>query len=133
YQRGQILYHLAEVMESRRSELTQSLVSAGQSDTAAAQEVDVAIDRVVFYAGFADKFFALLASANPVAGPHFNFSVPEPMGTIGVIAPDRPALLGLVSTILPVIAGGNACVALAGVRDPRTAILWSECVATTDM
>jgi delta 1-pyrroline-5-carboxylate dehydrogenase len=133
YNRGQILYRLAEVMESRRPELTQSLARGGQSEAAAAAEVDVAIDRVVFYAGFADKFYALLASSNPVAGPHFNFSVPEPMGTIGVVAPDRPALLGLVSTILPVITGGNTCVALAGERDPRTAIVWSECVATSDM
>jgi delta 1-pyrroline-5-carboxylate dehydrogenase len=133
YNRGQILYRLAEVMESRRPELTQSLVRSGQSEAAAAAEVDVSIDRVVFYAGFADKFYALLASSNPVAGPHFNFSVPEPMGTIGVVAPDRPALLGLVSTVLPVITGGNTVVALASERDPRTAIVWSECVATSDM
>jgi delta 1-pyrroline-5-carboxylate dehydrogenase len=133
YNRGQILYRLAEVMESRRPELTQSLVRSGQSEAAAAAEVDGSIDRVVFYAGFADKFFALLASSNPVAGPHFNFSVPEPMGTIGVIAPDRPSLLGLVSTILPVITGGNTCVALAGERDPRTSVVWSECIATSDM
>jgi delta 1-pyrroline-5-carboxylate dehydrogenase len=133
YNRGQILYRLAEVMESRRPELTQSLVRGGQSESAASAEVDVSIDRVVFYAGFADKFFALLASSNPVAGPHFNFSVPEPMGIVGVIAPDRPALLGLVSTILPVITGGNTCVALAGDKDPRTAIVWSECIATSDM
>ncbi|HSO38518.1 MAG TPA: aldehyde dehydrogenase family protein [Labilithrix sp.] len=133
YNRGQILYRLAEVMESRRPELTQSLVRGGQTDAQAAAEVDASIDRVVFYAGFADKFFALLASSNPVAGPHFNFSVPEPMGTIGVVAPDRPALLGLVSTILPVVTGGNTVVALAGERDPRTAIVWSECIATSDM
>ncbi len=133
YNRGQILYRLAEVMESRRPELTQSLARGGQSEVAAASEVDVAIDRVVFYAGFADKFYALLASSNPVAGPHFNFSIPEPMGTIGVIAPDRPALLGLVSTILPVVTGGNTVVALAGERDPRTAIVWSECIATSDL
>jgi len=133
YNRGQILYRLAEVMESRRPELTQSLVRGGQTDVQAAAELDASIDRVVFYAGFADKFFALLASSNPVAGPHFNFSVPEPMGTIGVVAPDRPALLGLVSTILPVVTGGNTVVALAGERDPRTAIVWSECIATSDM
>jgi delta 1-pyrroline-5-carboxylate dehydrogenase len=131
--RGQILYRLAEVMESRRPELTQSLVRSGQREDAAVSEVDVAIDRVVFYAGFADKFHALLASSNPVAGPYFNFSVPEPMGTIGVVAPDRPALLGLVSTILPLVTGSNTVVALAGERDPRTAIVWSECIATSDM
>jgi len=133
YNRGQILYRLAEVMESRRPELVQSLVRGGQSEPLAAAEVDASIDRVVYYAGFADKYFALLASHNPVAGPHFNFSMPEAMGVIGVVAPDRPALLGLVSTVLPVITGGNACVALASEKDPRTAIVWTECVATSDM
>lgn len=133
YNRGQILYRLAEVMESRRPELVQSLVRTGGTEAAAASEVDIAIDRVVFYAGFADKYFALVASSNPVAGPHFNFSVPEAMGVIGVVAPDRPALLGLVSTVLPVITGGNTCVALASEKDPRTAIVWSECIATSDM
>ncbi|MBX3188329.1 MAG: aldehyde dehydrogenase family protein [Labilithrix sp.] len=133
YNRGQILYRLAEVMESRRPELAQSLERSGLSAQAASAEVDVTIDRVVFYAGFADKYFALLASYNPVAGPHFNFSVPEAMGVVGVVAPDRPSLLGLVSTVLPVITGGNTCVALASEKDPRTAIVWSECVATSDM
>lgn len=133
YNRGQILYRLAEVMESRRLELTQSLVRGGQGEEAAAGEVEASIDRVVFYAGFADKFQSLLASSNPVAGPHFNFSVPEPMGTIAVIAPERPALLGLISTTLPVVTGGNTVVALASEQDPRTAIVWSECLATSDM
>lgn len=133
YNRGQILYRLAEVMESRRPELVASLVRGGQSDQAAAAEVDASIDRVVFYAGFADKFYALLASQNPVAGPHFNFSIPEAMGVVGVVAPDRPALLGLVSTVLPVITGGNSVVALAGEKDPRTAVVWCECLATSDL
>ncbi|AKV01512.1 Aldehyde dehydrogenase [Labilithrix luteola] len=133
YNRGQILYRLAEVMESRRPELTQSLERGGLSTQAAAAEVDAAVDRVVFYAGFADKYFALLASSNPVAGPHFGFSLPEAMGVVGVVAPDRPALLGLVSTVLPVITGGNTVVALASEKDPRTAIVFCECVATSDM
>jgi hypothetical protein len=133
FNRGQILYRLAEVMESRKAELVQSLVRAGSPGSAAATEVDASIDRAIFYAGFADKYFALLASHNPVGGPHFNFSIPESMGVIGVVAPDRPALLGLVSTVLPTITGGNTCVALASAVDPRTAIVWSECVATSDM
>ncbi len=133
FNRGQILYRLAEVMESRRQELEQSLVRGGLSESAAAGEVEASIDRAVFYAGFADKYFALLASQNPVAGPHFNFSIPESMGVIGVVAPERPSLLGLVSTVLPVVTGGNTCVALASSADPRTAIVWSECVATSDM
>ncbi|MBX3234326.1 MAG: aldehyde dehydrogenase family protein [Labilithrix sp.] len=133
FNRGQILYRLAEVMESRRAELTQSLVRGGAPEVAATSEVDAAIDRAIFYAGFADKYFALLASYNPVAGPHFNFSVPESMGVIGVVAPERPALLGLVSTVLPVITGGNTVVTLASAADPRTAIVWSECLATSDL
>jgi delta 1-pyrroline-5-carboxylate dehydrogenase len=133
FNRGQILYRLAEVMESRRAELMQSLVRGGAPEAAAALEVEASIDRAVFYAGFADKYFALLASHNPVAGPHFDFSIPESMGVIGVVAPERPSLLGLVSTVLPVVTGGNTCVAIASSADPRTAIVWSECVATSDM
>jgi acyl-CoA reductase-like NAD-dependent aldehyde dehydrogenase len=133
FNRSQILYRLAEVMESRKSELVQSIVRAGSAEAAAIAEVEASIDRAVFYAGFADKYFGLLASHNPVGGPHFNFSIPESMGVIGVVAPDRPSLLGLVSTVVPVVTGGNTCVALASAADPRTAILWCECVATSDM
>lgn len=133
FNRGQILYRLAEVMESRRPELVQSLVRAGVGEEAANAEVEASIDRAVFYAGFADKYFGLLASHNPVSGPHFTFSIPESMGVIGVVAPDRPSLLGLVSTVLPVVTGGNTCVALASAADPRTAIVFCECVATSDM
>jgi acyl-CoA reductase-like NAD-dependent aldehyde dehydrogenase len=133
FNRGQILYRLAEMMESRRAELAASLIRSGTSPSKAEREVDVAIDRTVFYAGFADKFQALVASSNPVAGPHFGFSVPEPMGVVGVVAPSEPALLGLVSTTLPVVCGGNAVVALASEVDPRTALVFCECVATSDM
>lgn len=131
FNRGQILYRLAEVMEARRPELVASLVRGGATNAEA--EVEAAIDRAVFYAGFADKYFALLASQNPVPGPHFTFSVPEAMGVVGVIAPDKPALLGLVSTVLPVITGGNTVVALASSVDPRTAIVFCECLATSDL
>jgi acyl-CoA reductase-like NAD-dependent aldehyde dehydrogenase len=133
FNRGQILYRLAEVMESRRDELSTSLVRGGVIDRAAATEVDAAIDRAVFYAGFCDKYQALVASSNPVSGPHFGFSVPEPMGIIAVVAPERPALLGLVSTVLPIIATGNTTVAIAGEADPRTAIVFCECLATSDL
>lgn len=131
FNKSQILYRLAEMMESRRSELVTSLVRGGAKD--AEREVDASIDRAVFYAGFADKFHALVASSNPVAGPHFGFSVPEPMGVVCVVAPERPALLGLVSTVLPVVAGGNTCVALCGEADPRTALLFCEYLATSDL
>jgi acyl-CoA reductase-like NAD-dependent aldehyde dehydrogenase len=133
YNRGQILYRLAEVMESRRDELRTALVRGGESTERAAREVETAIDRAVYYAGFCDKFQALLASSNPVAGPHFGFTVPEPMGVVAIVAPERPALLGLVSTVLPVIAGGNTCVVVAGSEDPRTAVVWCECLATSDL
>ncbi|HEX7601490.1 MAG TPA: aldehyde dehydrogenase family protein [Polyangiaceae bacterium] len=133
YNRGQILYRLAEMMESRREELVTALVRGGVSATKAAAEVDASVDRAVFYAGFSDKFHSLLASSNPVAGPHFNFSVPEPMGVIGVIAPPRPSLLGLVSAALPAITGGNTCVVLASEEDPRTALVFAEALATSDL
>lgn len=139
FNRGQILYRLAEVMESRRAELYSSLVRGGAligrsaHGDAAAREVDVAIDRCVYYAGFCDKFQALVASHNPVTGPHFGFTLPEPMGIVAIVAPERPALAGLVSTILPVIASGNTCVVVAGEADPRTAVVFSECLATSDL
>jgi acyl-CoA reductase-like NAD-dependent aldehyde dehydrogenase len=133
YNRGQILYRLAEVMESRRDELSTSLVRGGVIERAAAAEVDAAIDRAVFYAGFSDKYQALVASSNPVSGPHFGFSVPEPMGVVAVVAPERPALLGLVSTVLPVVATGNVAIAIAGEADPRTAVVFCECLATSDL
>jgi acyl-CoA reductase-like NAD-dependent aldehyde dehydrogenase len=133
FNRGQILYRLAEVMESRRAELAASLVRAGVSAEAAEREVDIAVDRAVYYAGFCDKFQALVASHNPVGGPHFGFTLPEPMGIVAIAAPARPALLGLVSLVLPVIAGGNACIVLASEEDPRTAVVWCECLATSDL
>jgi len=133
YNRGQILYRLAEVMESRQAELRTSLERGGLSVQAAAREAEGAIDRAVYYAGFCDKYQSLVASLNPVAGPHFGFSVPEPMGVVAVVAPERPALLGLVSTVLPVVAGGNTCVVVAGTADARTAVVWCECLATSDL
>jgi hypothetical protein len=133
YNRGQILYRLAEMMESRRDELRRALVRGAMQGEDAAHEVDVAIDRTVYYAGFCDKYQSLLSSHNPVAGPHFVFSVVEPMGVVAVIAPERPALLGLVSTVLPAVAAGNAVVVVVGRADPRTALLWCECLATSDL
>jgi len=133
YNRGQILYRLEEVLESRREELALSLVRGGHAEGDGKSEVDASVDRAVFYAGFCDKYQALVASSNPVSGPHFGFSVPEPMGVVGVVAPEKPALLGLVSTILPVIASGNTAVVVASELDPRTAIVLCECLATSDL
>jgi acyl-CoA reductase-like NAD-dependent aldehyde dehydrogenase len=131
YNRGQILYRLAEVMESRRGELVASLTRGGAPH--AEREIDVSIDRAIYYAGFADKYQALVATHNPVSGPHFGFTLPEAMGVVAIVAPDRPVVAGLVSTILPVIASGNTCVVVAGSADPRTAIVLSECLATSDL
>jgi acyl-CoA reductase-like NAD-dependent aldehyde dehydrogenase len=133
YNRGQILYRLAEMLESRRAELVASLERGGLESADADREVDAAVDRAVYYAGFTDKFQSLLASSNPVSGPHFGFSVPEPMGVIAIVAPERPVLLGLLSTILPAIVGGNTVVAISSAADPRTAVVLCEAFATSDL
>ncbi len=131
YNRGQIVYRLAEVLEGRRTELVQCLEQGGTDD--AEREVDAAIDRTVSYAGWADKFQSLFASSNPVAGPHFGFSVPEPIGVVGIVAPDRPALLGLLGSVCPVVVSGNVAVVIASEADPRTALLLGEALATSDL
>jgi acyl-CoA reductase-like NAD-dependent aldehyde dehydrogenase len=132
--RGLVLYRLAEMMEARRAELAEQLVLGGTADAAAAQrEVTAAIDRTVWYAGWCDKYLALASTRNPVAGPHFNFSTPEPTGVVALLAPDEPPLLGLVTAVLPVLVSGNAVVVVAGERDPRSAVVFAECLATSDL
>ncbi len=132
--RGLVLYRLAEMMEARRAELATQLVAGGTADAAAAErEVTAAIDRTVWYAGWCDKYLALASTRNPVAGPHFNFSTAEPTGVVGVLAPPEPALLGLVTAAIPVLVSGNAVVLVAGERDPRSAIVFAECLATSDL
>jgi acyl-CoA reductase-like NAD-dependent aldehyde dehydrogenase len=132
--RGLVLYRLAEMMEARRSELAEQLVVGGTADAAAAQrELTAAIDRTVWYAGWCDKYLALGSTRNPVAGPHFNFSTPEPTGVVALLAPDEPALLGLVTAVLPALVSGNAVVVVAGERDPRSAVVFAECLATSDL
>ena len=124
YNRGQVLYRIAEMMETRRSELASVASSAG--------EVDRSIDRVVWYAGWADKIAQVVGSANPVAGPYFNFTVPEPTGVVGILAPEPP-LLGVVSRLSPVIVGGNTAVVIASEAHPLVAIELAECLATADV
>lgn len=123
--RGLILYRLAEMMEARRAEFRELLE--------APREVDAAIDRTLWYAGWCDKYSALLSTRNPVSGPHFNFSTAEPMGVVAILAPDRPSLLGLVSVVLPAVVAANAVVAVASEKDPRTAVVFAEAVATSDL
>ena len=132
--RGLILYRLAEMMEARRNELTERVREGLDLSSAEAErEVSAAIDRTVWYAGWCDKYSALLSTRNPVGGPHFNFSSAEPTGVVAVLAPDRPALLGLVSVLLPPIVAGNAVVLVASERDPRSAIVFAEALATSDL
>src|SRR5262245_34335826 len=117
FNRGQILYRLGEMMEARKVELIASLVNGGLSQKEAERETLAAIDRAIAYAGWCDKYQSLFASFNPVGGPHFNFTTPESMGVVAIAAPERPALLGLVGAILPVIASGNTVVVLASEAD----------------
>ena len=124
YNRGQVLYRIAEMMETRRTELASLAPRKG--------EVDRAIDRVVWYAGWADKIAQVVGTANPVAGPYFNFTVPEPTGVTGILAPEPP-LLGLVSRLSPVIVGGNTAVVIASEKHPLVAIELAECLATADV
>jgi acyl-CoA reductase-like NAD-dependent aldehyde dehydrogenase len=125
YNRGQVLYRIAEMMEARRSEFA-DLCSGPK-------EVERSIDRVVWYAGWADKLAQVLGSSNPVAGPYFNFTVPEPTGVVGILAPEEPALAGLVSRIAPAIVGGNAIIAVASEAHPLAAVELAEVVATADV
>jgi acyl-CoA reductase-like NAD-dependent aldehyde dehydrogenase len=108
-------------------------VGATVAGDTAQREVTAAIDRTVWYAGWCDKYLALASTRNPVAGPHFNFSTPEPTGVVAVLAPDEPALLGLVTSVLPALVSGNAVVVVAGERDPRSAVVFAECLATSDL
>jgi len=133
YNRGQILYRLAEMLEGRSAEFVGSLVRFGARRSDAAKGVAVCVDRLIHYAGWADKYEQLLGSVNPVASRHFNFTVTEPMGVVGVIAPDEPPLLGLVSMVAPVVACANTVVALASETHPYPAILLGELLATSDL
>ena len=133
YNRGQILYRLAEMIEARGSEMAEAIALGGASDAAATKEVSASIERLIHYAGWADKFAQVLGSVNPVSSPHFNFTVTEPIGIIGVIAPDDAPLLALVSLIAPAITGGNSVVALASQARPYPAIVLGEMLATSDL
>ncbi len=133
YNRGQILYRLAEMIEARGAEMAEAIALGGANPADATREVSASIDRLIHYAGWADKFAQVLGSVNPVSSPHFNFTVTEPMGIVGVIAPDEAPLLALVSLIAPAIAGGNSVVALASQAQPYPAIVLGEMLATSDL
>ena len=133
YNRGQILYRLGEMLEARAGEMAEAIMLGGASKSAAAKEVAASVDRLIYYAGWADKYEQVLGNVNPVASPHFNFTVTEPMGVIGVIAPDAPPLLGLISLFAAAIVSGNTAVALASEKFPYPAILLGEMLATSDL
>jgi acyl-CoA reductase-like NAD-dependent aldehyde dehydrogenase len=131
FNRGQILYRVAELMEGRRAQFEAELADAGASDPR--RGVDAAIDRWVWYAGWADKIGQVLGGTNPVAGPYFNFTIPEPTGVVGIVAPRDQALLGLVSRLAPAIVSGNATVVLASETAPLPAVSLGEVLATSDV
>lgn len=133
YLRGQILYRAAEMLETRRGELERELLNAGTSEKQAAREVTTTIDRLVYYAGWTDKFAQVFGAVNPVATSHFNFTTPEPTGVVVALAPDEPALLGIVSAIAPIIATGNCVIALASATNALAALTFSEIIATSDI
>ncbi|SEQ74032.1 aldehyde dehydrogenase family protein [Lentzea albida] len=134
YNRGQVLYRVAEVLEGRREQfITEVATSEGVALKKAQSLVDTAIDRWVWYAGWTDKIAAVLGSSNPVAGPYFSFSTPEPTGVVAVLAPQQSSLLGLISVIAPVIASGNTCVVITSQDRPLPAITLSEVLATSDV
>lgn len=133
FNRGQILYRIAEMLEGRKAQFIEELMMQDSTKTQAQKEVNAAIDRLVYYAGWCDKYQQLFGTVNPVASSHFNFSVPEPSGVVAAIAPQQDGLLGLVSIIAPVIAGGNAIIILASENRPLCSITFAEVLNTSDL
>jgi acyl-CoA reductase-like NAD-dependent aldehyde dehydrogenase len=133
FNRGQILYRIAEMLEGRRDQFIAELTRQGSTKAKAEAEVDLSIDRIVYYAGWCDKYVQVLSAVNPVASSHFNFSVPEPTGVVGVVAPQDSSLIGLVSLILPVITGGNTCVVIASENMPLSAVTFAEVLNSSDV
>ena len=134
YNRGQVLYRIAEVMEGRREQFISEVSdSEGVSSRKAGAHVDAAIDRWVWYAGWADKYAQVIGNTNPVAGPFFNFSVPEPTGVVAAVAPQDASVLGLVSVVAPIIVTGNAVIIMPSSSRPIPAITLAECLATSDV
>ena len=134
YNRGQVLYRVAEVMEGRHVQFCEEVAAGeGLSASKARASVDAAVDRWVWYAGWTDKLAAVLGGANPVAGPYFDFSMPEPTGVVAVLAPQQSSLLGLVSVLAPVLAGGNTAVVVTSKERPLPAVTLAEVLATSDV
>ncbi len=133
FNRGQILYRIAEMLEGRKAQFIDELMKQDATTAQAEKEVNTSIDRLIYYAGWCDKFQQVYSSVNPVASSHFNFSVPEPTGVVSIIAPQDSSLLGLVSVIAPVIAGGNTCIVLASESKPLCAVTLAEVINSSDV
>ncbi len=133
YLRGQIIYRIAEMLEGRKEQFVAELVLQGNARRAAEREVDASIDRLIYYAGWADKYQQVFSAVNPVSSSHFNFSVLEPTGVVSLIAPDDSGLIGLISNITPAIVGGNTCVVLASEQQPLCAVSFAEVLHASDV
>ncbi len=133
FNRGQILYRIAEMLEGRKAQFIDELMKQDSTKAQAEKEVNLCIDRLIYYSGWCDKFQQLFSSVNPVASSHFNFSVPEPTGVVAAIAPQNDSLLGLVSVIAPIIAGGNTCIILASNQKPLCAVTFAEALNSSDL
>lgn len=133
FNRGQILYRIAEMLEGRKAQFVDELMKQNSTKAAAEAEVELSIDRLIYYAGWCDKFQQLFSTVNPVASSHFNFSVPEPTGVVSIIAPQSTSLIGLVSVVAPVIAGGNTCVVLGSFEKPLCAVTFAEVLHSSDV
>ena len=133
FNRGQVLYRIAEMLEGRRAQFVEELMLENSTKKEAQMEVDNSIDRIVYYAGWCDKFNQVASSVNPVSSSHFNFSSCEPMGVIGIMAVQSSGLLGLVSMLMPVIAGGNSCVIIASEDKPLCAVTLAEVMNSSDV
>jgi acyl-CoA reductase-like NAD-dependent aldehyde dehydrogenase len=133
FNRGQILYRIAEMLEGRKAQFIDELINQDSTKAQAENEVNLCIDRLIYYSGWCDKFQQLFSSVNPVASSHFNFSVPEPTGVVAAIAPQNDSLLGLVSVIAPIITGGNTCIVLASAAKPLCAVTFAEVLNSSDL
>ena len=133
FNRGQILYRIAEMLEGRKAQFIDELMKQDATKIQAEKEVNLSIDRLIYYSGWCDKYQQLYSSVNPVASSHFNFSVPEPTGVVAAIAPQNDSLLGLVSLIAPVIAGGNTVIVLASNSKPLCSVTFAEVLNSSDL
>ena len=133
YNRSQILYRIAEMMEGNKNQYIEELILQGEDSKKAILEIDRSIDRIIYFAGWPDKINPIFGSVNPVASSHFNFTILEPMGVVGIVAPEKNSLLGLVSSIIPVILSGNTCVAIVSEKLPLCAISLAEVISNSDV